>query len=66
MDHLLSSRFFKKSNGDIAIASVHPSVRPSVGPYVMISPPCGAGGQKFDFLNLVMWQIKLKGMNNSP
>ena len=26
----------------------------------------GAGGQKFNFLNMVMWHIKLKGMNSSP
>ena len=26
----------------------------------------GAGGQKLNFLNMVMWQIKLKGMNSSP
>ena len=24
------------------------------------------GGQKFNFLNMVMWHIKLKGMNSSP
>ena len=24
------------------------------------------GGQKFNFLNMVMWHIKLKGMNGSP
>ena len=26
----------------------------------------GAGGQKFNFMNMVMWQIKLKWMSNSP
>ena len=26
----------------------------------------GAGGQKFYFLNMVMWHIKLKGMNSRP
>ena len=26
----------------------------------------GGGGQKFNFLNMVMWHIKLKGMNSSP
>ena len=26
----------------------------------------GAGGQKFNFLNMIMWHIKLKGMNSSP
>ena len=26
----------------------------------------GAGGQKFNFLNMVMWHIKLKGMNSRP
>ena len=26
----------------------------------------GLGGQKFNFLNMVMWHIKLKGMNSSP
>ena len=26
----------------------------------------GAGGQKFNYLNMVMWHIKLKGMNSSP
>ena len=25
----------------------------------------GAGGQKFNFLNMVMWHIKLKGMSSS-
>ena len=25
-----------------------------------------AGGQKLNFLNMVMWHIKLKGMNSSP
>ena len=24
------------------------------------------GGQKFNFLNMVMWHIKLKEMNSSP
>ena len=24
------------------------------------------GGQKFNFLNMVMWHIKLKGMKSSP
>ena len=24
------------------------------------------GGQKFNFLNMAMWHIKLKGMNSSP
>ena len=26
----------------------------------------GAGGQKFNFLNMVMWHIKLKGMRGRP
>ena len=26
----------------------------------------GAGGSKINFLNMVMWHIKLKGMNSSP
>ena len=26
----------------------------------------GAGGQKFHFLNMVMWHIKLKGMSSRP
>ena len=26
----------------------------------------GAGGQKFNFLNMVMWHTKLKWMNSSP
>ena len=26
----------------------------------------GDGGQKFKFLNMVMWHIKLKGMNSRP
>ena len=26
----------------------------------------GAGGSKFNFLNMVMWHIKLKGMSNRP
>ena len=26
----------------------------------------GAGGQNFNFLIMVMWHIKLKGMNSSP
>ena len=26
----------------------------------------GAGGQKFDFLNMVMWHIKLKAMSSRP
>ena len=26
----------------------------------------GAGGQKFNFQNMAMWHIKLKGMNSSP
>ena len=26
----------------------------------------GAGGQKFNFLNMFMWHIKLKGMDSSP
>ena len=26
----------------------------------------GAGGQKFNFLNMVMWHIKLKGMSSRP
>ena len=26
----------------------------------------GAEGSKFNFLNKVMWHIKLKGMNNRP
>ena len=26
----------------------------------------GAGGQKFNFLNMVVWHIKLKGMDSSP
>ena len=26
----------------------------------------GGGGQKFDFLNMVMWHIKLKGMSSRP
>ena len=26
----------------------------------------GGGGQKFNFLNMVMWHIKLKGMNIRP
>ena len=26
----------------------------------------GAGGQTFNFLNMVMWHIKLKGMSSSP
>ena len=32
------------------------------------SPPPGAlgRGQKFNFLNMVMWHIKLKGMSSSP
>ena len=25
-----------------------------------------AGGQKFNFLNMVMWHIKLKGLNSRP
>ena len=24
------------------------------------------GGQKFNFLNMVMWHIKLKGVNSNP
>ena len=32
------------------------------------SPPPGAlgRGQKFNFLNMVMWHIKLKGMSSRP
>ena len=26
----------------------------------------GAGGQKFNFMNMVMWHIKLKGMSSRP
>ena len=26
----------------------------------------GAGGQKFNFLNMVMWHTKLKGMSSRP
>ena len=26
----------------------------------------GAGGQKFNFLNMVMWHIKSKGMSSRP
>ena len=26
----------------------------------------GAGGQKFNFQNMVMWHIKLKGMSSRP
>ena len=26
----------------------------------------GAGGQKLNFLNMVMWHIKLKGMSSRP
>ena len=26
----------------------------------------GAGGQKINFLNMVMWHIKLKGMSSKP
>ena len=26
----------------------------------------GGGGQKFNFLNMVMWHIKLKGMSSRP
>ena len=26
----------------------------------------GAGGQKFNFLNMVMWHIKLKGLSSRP
>ena len=26
----------------------------------------GARGQKFSFLNMVMWHIKLKGVNSCP
>ena len=26
----------------------------------------GAGGQKYNFLNMVMWHIKLKGMSSRP
>ena len=26
----------------------------------------GAGGQKFNLLNMVMWHIKLKGMSSRP
>ena len=25
-----------------------------------------AGGQKFNFMNMVIWQIKLKGMSSRP
>ena len=32
------------------------------------SPPPGAlgRGQKFNFLNMIMWQIKFKGMSSRP
>ena len=30
------------------------------------SVPWVAGGQAFNFLNMVMWHIKLKGMSSSP
>ena len=26
----------------------------------------GAGGQQFNFMNMVMWHIKLKGMSSRP
>ena len=26
----------------------------------------GAGGQKFNFMNMVIWYIKLKGMSSRP
>ena len=26
----------------------------------------GGGGQKFNFMNMVMWHIKLKGMSSRP
>ena len=26
----------------------------------------GAGGQKFNFMSMVMWHIKLKGMSSRP
>ena len=28
--------------------------------------PWGGGGQKFNFLNMVMWHITLKGMSSRP
>ena len=40
-------------------------------PWVMHAPGigtwgAGGGGQKLNFLNMVMWHIKLKGMNSLP
>ena len=38
-------------------------------PWVMHAPGIGtwgAGGQNFNFLNMVMWHIKLKGMSSRP
>ena len=38
-------------------------------PWVMHAPGLGtwgAGGQKFNFMNMVMWHIKLKGMSSKP
>ena len=43
-------------------------------PWVMHAPRIGTGGcwggrvggQKFNFLNMVMWHIKLKGMSSRP
>ena len=38
-------------------------------PWVMHAPgfgTWGAGGQKFNFMNMVMWHIKLKGMSSRP
>ena len=35
--------------------------------YLGSSPPGALGrGQKFNFLNMVMWHIKLKGMSSGP
>ena len=39
-------------------------------PWVMHAPGFGTwggwGGQKFNFMNMVMWHIKFKGMSSRP
>ena len=38
-------------------------------PWVMHAPGFGTGvlgGQKFNFINMVMWHIKLKGISSRP